>query len=713
MKLRSSLSTLAFRRAPRLAASRAQSLPGGLTTDPLSGAGAAWRSAAALAGLLAVLGCEDLEGAGDDADTGTSLDVGADDADPIDAPDAEPNPWADIEEPTLDLTGLDEVRVRFDLESTDFWGSPWPSDLRRRDDGSPDLTNFPQGSQSLIRAYRASMEGVLDGFSTQPVVTFPLDLAADAPMPFSALPVPAETMNWDSHVQLVELAPRCGRRVPVEVTLDAEGDVFSHRGSLRVAPVLGFVLEPSATYAALVLRTLGNDEGVTIAPDPLVEGLLDGSAGGARALAAWQPLRDCAPNAAIFASTVGAASVFTTQDPVRQTRALRDFVALSDRVNEPQIVSFGPAESQSRPNWTVMAGTYLTPIFQEGTSPYAQPSDGGSLAFDAQGEPIVQRYEEVPFSIAWPPSVTGPLDVLVWVDGTGASQFSHIRNTGAFVEPLARGFAVANFQPQFHAGRGGPGSDEVSSTFNYLNPASGRSVFRQQVADTVYFNRLLRQAESLLPGVPPLNTDRMVYGGHSQGALVGAMLAGVESDYRGYFLNGVGASLAVTIVERKDPLDISNLIGTLLRIRRPIDRFHPVVQLAQMGGDTVDPANYAPAWKGWPGHPDGNHVYFTNGNRDETTHETAINALTIAGDAAPMAPAGWNVDPFGVWTRGEEAAPLRGNRTAQSGRPLTLVSYLRDGSGHFTIYRHAEVMLSAADFMRSAVDDTVPTVAAP
>jgi len=482
------------------------------------------------------------------------------------------------------------------------------------------------------------------------------------------------------------------------------------RGVPRDEPHLGFPLDPGQPYALLLLRTLGNESGYALAQNAVMRRALAGTIEDPTVNDSFAPLRDCFGQLGLAEGVIAGGTVFTTQDPRAEALVLRDHVR-SDAVNAAEVLSFARNDERSAAGYDFWEGQYRTPIYQRGTSPYANDGDGGGLVF-TDGVPEVQRYEDVPFSLAWPTTIEGPFPILVWIDGTGAGRYSHIGDP-PFLEALARGFAVANFQPQFHDDRATPGSDETLSTFNYFNPESGRTVFLQQAIDTVYFHRLLTEWVDRLEGAPALDTERIVYGGHSQGAIVGAIVAGMDDGFDAFFLNGIGAWLTITIVERKDPFDIAELVANTIDTGGPLDRFHPVVAIAQTGADRVDPANWSPFWRGWDANPSGNHVLMSNGNEDTTTHYTSISGVTLAGHAAPMAPAGWNVDPFGVWDGDSETPPLMGNRTAMDGSPLTIGSYLKDGSGHFTIYRDNRVMEMGADFWLTAIEDEVPTANAP
>jgi len=375
------------------------------------------------------------------------------------------------------------------------------------------------------------------------------------------------------------------------------------------------------------------------------------------------------------------------------------------RIDDPEITNWAFSEDGTRDTvFTTYTGTYETPIFQRGDTPYA--AVGGGIRFDESGEPIVQRWEEVPFAVTVPDSGTPPYPVLVWVDGTGASLLGYT-DQGLTQYFTSVGFVVATYQPQFHGDRSGPNADESLHTFNYVNPESGRSVFRQQAADTSYFIRVIRSAFDDVADLPELDTSRLVYAGHSQGALVGAIVAGVETEFEAYLLNGIGGYLSITIVERKDPFDVAEQIRILLSISSYLDRFHPIVALAQLGGEAADPINYAPHWTGWEGHTDGSSMFLINGQLDPTTADRSVNAITIAGGVVPIEDApGWDVDPFDVWDVDPVSLPITSTTTAMDGTPLTIATYLSSTTGHYTIYDEAEPRSMAVNFLLSALEGT-------
>jgi hypothetical protein len=593
---------------------------------------------------------------------------------------------------------------RYDPAGADFFATPWPSDHRVLADGTVDLGSFPRQEVAIVSQIVEAIEGHIVGFSTMPTGYFQLQgQPADG-----ALPPPIDTLSAAAPVQLIALgAESCGERVPIEmqVSMESDGDLFLPGKVLQIAPVPGFVLRQQVPYAFVVLRSLAMASGAPLERPAEWDAYLAGTKTGPIA-DSLEPLRACAAQGEIDLEAIALGTVFTVQDVVGPAGALRDAVADPSYSEAPQIAGWAVDAGLSGSDYTSYTATYQTPIFQTGVSPYAD--EGGDIVFDDDGRPIIQRWEEVPMILITPEG-SGPFPVALWVDGTGWGQWSHVSKS-LTQNLLDAGFAVASYMPQFHGERATAGAEPELHTYNFFNPTSGRNVHRQQAADTSYFIRVLREAVPDQTEAPTLDTSRLVLGGQSQGAQNGAMMAAVEPEVHAVVLNGLASYLTITVLERKDMVDYEALLKALLGIYAEVDRFHPALALLQLGADTTDFHNYASAWKGWEGRPAGAHVFVLNGYNDFTTHPLGMNAITIAGDLAPVDPPGWDVDPFGVWDRQPEALPISGNRSGFDGGDLTQATYLDGVTSHFTIYDLPQERARAVAFLVDALDG-VPTLA--
>lgn len=592
-----------------------------------------------------------------------------------------------------DVVQLPSINVLFSPSDDGFYDFPWPSDLRLNDDGTLNIEDFPSPDAPMVGLYVEVAQTIV-GYSTNPVIYFGFEeLPTEA-----SLPEVAETLTATGDIQLFDVSTDgCGQRFPVEASLIEDEDQFVDELLLAVAPVPGFVLAPSTQYATVILQSFGAADDVqTAVPDSFQE-VLDGTSGHLDLVELYAPLADCMETAGLQADQIAVATVFTTQDPIGELVDMRT-VALQADEQAPALTSWEADGSWPADELVTFSATYETPIFQSGNSPYITR---GGLVFDGAGMPVIQRWEEVPLYISIPNTAVEPIPVMIWEDGTGAVAANHA--TDDWVEVmLDAGFAVVAFDPQFHGQRRAPDINPVLYTFNYMNPEAGRTVFRQQVTDTAYLIRMLREGMGTATGLPQLNTDVFYYSGQSQGAHVGSIAAAVETEIVAYSLNGVGGYFSTTIVERKDPVDINALIQAALQLEEPLDRFHPVTALAQLSGDASDPINFSNRWRGWEGAEAGANVFLINGINDHAVPTGTVNALTISGDVPPIVGYGWDVDPLGLWDMDELDLPIASNTTALDGSDLTIATFLDAEGDHYTVYNNADAQFLAVDFLVEA-----------
>lgn len=596
-----------------------------------------------------------------------------------------------------DLLPADPLMPRFEPEGQGWTRTPWPSDHRVDDQGHPELSDFPGARNPVIADLIDVIERDVEGFGTVPVI----QVAFDRDPTGSALPEPADTLMAESPLQLIELGEGCGTRIPIESIFRPEGDEFTEPHTLLAAPVPGFPLDPTTTYAFIVLRELDQVDGQGTARPDAFDALISGESGESGHERVYAPMLACLSEAGIELDRVAVATVFTTQDPLDEMRRIREVSLDPDDSPRPEVSGWELVDSASNDIFQTYTGVYETPIFQRGETPYV--NEGGGVELDAAGRPIIQRWEEVVMHLSLPVDGAPPFPVLIWEDGTGATPRHHISGE-VFRNAIDAGFAVASFVPQFHGDRSGPDAQPELHTFNFLNPESARSVFRQQVVDTSFFIRVLREGLEGLEAADEIDPSILVYGGQSQGAIIGALVAGVETEIRAYVLNGVGAYMSITLVEVSTPTSYNELLRLFLGVEEPLDRFNPVLGLLQLGAEVADPINYARYWRGWDDHPAGNNIFLTNGFHDDFTPVGTMNAITIAGGAQPIDPAGWEVDPFGVWEVEPAQLPIEGNTEAVDGAPLTIATYLDADTGHYTIYDRIGVRAMATDFWVTSLD---------
>ncbi len=605
--------------------------------------------------------------------------------------------------------------VLLDPELTDGFASfPWPSDARLTDDGAPDVSPFPNhGEGDLIEVYKDAILDLVRGFGTSPLILMRFD-AALAP---GTWPLPEDTLGADSPVSLVNVdtdSPGFGERIPVLLDWRGEAGTYSDSRTLSAFPAAGFVLRPETTYAFVILDSLGDAAGAPLVVPEVLSGWLAGE-GDSTMTEVYQPLASASLAVGIDLSTVAAATVFTTGSTTAELRAIRDFVADPGRLDAPAVLTFDLSEDYNNYGFlTAYEGTYETPIFQRGDPPYA--TEGGGFEFQ-DGEPVVQRHESLLFSLTVPTSEVpeGGFPVVIALPGTAGTPFDHFHPNSATAQGQllsARGVATFGFEPPLHGSRGeDSGAQPDLHSYNFFNPESSRSVFRQEAIDASVAIRFLREA--LAPAHPELqlNTDRLGFFGHSQGAHIGMLLAAVEPELDPVFVNGMGGTLAYTILHRKDPFDIEAVLRDAIgEPEGPMTLFHPVLGLAQLIAEVVDPINYAPEWYLRTPPGEGTSVLQSNGFLDHYTPYPTVNAVAVASGTQLVEPVEWTFTEM-EWTgRDTVEPPFSGNLPDSDGEPVTAGLITRANLGHWVVQEDYYTAWTAAEFLSTGLFEELPTV---
>jgi len=631
-----------------------------------------------------------------DPDTSSPADVAPDVVDvPDRSPDISDNDVS--EEPDVSVDDSDETviyRPIFQPEDESFFSQPWPLDSRLDDDGHPDLSGFP-GVESLTEPFLTAIETGVFGYGLSPVVFFQFD---ELP-PESAFPSTLDSTDPDSPIQLIALERgRCTGRTPIEFRLWAETDGYAPAHTLALSPVPGVVLQPLTTYAVIMRTDLGAPHGETVMP-AVLESVLGETSDYPELEAAFGPLIDCIEAGDLSVEDLAAATVFTTGDPSRELARMAEVASASPgQLDELEWTS----NWRAGPEGTKSASSHLQmPVFQAGEMPY---SEGGGLVLDDAGLPVIQRWDEVPIHIAWPFDREGPFPVVVWVPGSGGDWETTLDYPVA-EWLLQNGVAIAAFDSQFHGDRNPTGADAGLASFNYTNPTAGRNVLRQQAVELLYFLDAIEGADLdiesglQLEGLPSV-------GGHSQGALVGALAAGVDTDQRAYLLAATGGHVALSALGRTQPFDVRQLLEVTFDAE--LDRFHPLMAMLQLGSEVVDPLAYAANWYGSTDTA-GRHVFVVNGDEDAYVPKATVDALTIASALPIAAPAGWSVGQSLEREPSEVAIPATDTVAGHDGSDLTSAVLNIAGEDHFLIYEHGRALALATSFLVTAASGQ-PTI---
>ncbi|MFW5921335.1 MAG: hypothetical protein ACOCUS_05800, partial [Polyangiales bacterium] len=126
-----------------------------------------------------------------------------------------------------------------------FFDLPWPTDLRRTEDGFVDVGGFPRSSSvALLRTYLEAISSEIEGYSTN-VATY---LRFSEPVDPASLPqAPMEALADDASVFIVNVdldSDSFGERHPAVVRYQEEPTLYWPANAVAVRPVYGAPLAP-------------------------------------------------------------------------------------------------------------------------------------------------------------------------------------------------------------------------------------------------------------------------------------------------------------------------------------------------------------------------------------------------------------------------------------------------------------------------------------
>jgi pimeloyl-ACP methyl ester carboxylesterase len=596
----------------------------------------------------------------------------------------------------------------FDPGATDYFDFPFPSDLRL-DGGKVDLTGFPNPfGVPLLDQYVSYGEAVLRGFSANGVAYFRFDRPLDS----SLFPDATKSRSDASNVWILDAdvaSPAFGTRHAAEVTWFAgPGTAYLPDNVLMVRPVPGQPLREGRTYAVVVRRSQLDADGAVLAvPEPLRQ-VLAGEATDPALAGAFEPLVALADAGHLNPFEVGVATVFTVDRYTDELVRIREHIVGAPA---PKITDWKLLDSKK--GYALYEGTYVAPNFQHGEKPYAET--GGGIVFDDNGAPVVAEMETIRVALAVPEGSPpfGAWPVALYGHGTGGNYLSFANASGYKPGKLLtdRNVAVLSIDQPLHGVRWTGGGDVSLLSFNYLNPEAGRSNFRQSAIDFLTLTRVVREGV-VLPGSvavtgedTALDADRITYVGHSHGGLGGVMVAAVEPDVRAYVISGAGAGLAQTVVLRKEPVDIHELLSLILQEKQEVLSFqHPVINLVQTLVDVTDPMNYAPyLLSGELREGKAISVLVTEGLEDPITPPITTESLAAAAGLPVVAPALQLSPGMQAAGAGELSLPISANFKLGGVHPSTAALFQEGGFDHFLIFDSAKGSKLYADFIQSAI----------
>jgi len=592
----------------------------------------------------------------------------------------------------------------------DFYALPFPSDLRRHDDGTLDLSGFPTNAP-IAETVRQLAERDLDGFGLNAAMF----ARFSGPLDPASLPTPAQSMAAGASVYVVDIdpdSPERGQRTPVIASFRPEKTQTISTNRLAVRPFPGFPLADGTTYALVITDRVRSADGGNVVRDADFAALA-GNGGSSRARDVYAPLFAWLdePGDDERADVVSAA-VFTTQHATAIGPALRKGVfgtaapVATDVMPMPISTAFA-----------TYTGAYTAPNFQSGEPAYI--TSGGEIVVGADGAAVVQRMESMRFALTVPSGAVpaGGFPICIYQHGTGGDYTSFI-DDGTAAALAAEGIAVISTDQVLHGPRSG-GVDPQIAFFNFNNPVAGRDNPLQGAADA-WSQMRLAFGLSINDGMRTikLDPDRLFFFGHSQGGITSPAFIAFEPAVKAAVLSGTGGVLYLGMIYKTEPLNFHDLVETLIR-DAPVDEDNPTLALAQMAFERSDGANYARyfvrqpqlAADGTPIPP--RNVFQTEGFTDHYAPIPSIEAFaTSLGPDIAMLPAAQEVT--GLTLRGSkmQAPPFAGN---QHGATNVLGQYAAPAGddGHFVVFDVTAARMQTSKFLGTFATTGTATVVTP
>lgn len=606
-----------------------------------------------------------------------------------------------------------------------FFDLPWPSDVRRNPDGTLDVSEFPQPRENeLVRRYLDAIEADTRGYPINGGTYLRFSTSVDT----DTLPVGGiATQQADASVFLMNVdadSPNVGTRHAVNVTYRDEATRYWPDHCVAVLPVFGIPLEWDTTYAVVVTRDVKPDAGGDYERDLDFEALLGDDASDPDVVAAraiHAPALAALATAGVPEEDILSMAVFTTNAAYNELLVARDFIMEEYELPVADVNEWQPNVSTT--THVEVLGEYgPSPIFQQGEVPYMRSADGGDFEIE-DGVPVVQGEFDARFSLTIPPeTVPMPAEgypIVLYAHGTGGDYRSYARNgVGAML--AAQGIAVMGVDQIHHGDRWPGGGDPSLVVFNVINPRSLRDNARQSALDVVQQARLidgLTVPTTVTGRAAPVtfDTSKIYFYGHSQGGVNGPLFLAIDDQAQGGVLSGAGAVFVIAVVDKTEPVDISDIISLALGlpgvgmdpfVREHMVYEHPLLALLTAWVDVADTASYAHLISTSPRAGfDPKSVLHIEGTSDPFTPPPTHEALALAGRFPQVSPFLAPIPDHQTHGLASVAAPVTGNG-AGGMHTVGLVQY--DG-GHFvSTDPPGEALI--LEFFTSWVENGVPTI---
>lgn len=595
--------------------------------------------------------------------------------------------------------GPPAARMDFTREAG-FFAAPFPCESRRRDDGSIDVSDFPNSTRAdFVSSLLAILGEDARGFGTTSPIYFSFE------RPLSAISrTYAESLEPDAPVFLVSVDPAAPdhlERYPVDVRFAEDGGPFGDANLLSLLPLQGAPLRSGVRYAAVVTTAIGEVERAPQMID-LVDGRRPEGMGDA-AFAEYVAALETLASSGVALDTVAAIAVFRTEDPTAVFAR-----AVTAALERPlPVLEAAPLQTEVFDSLCVYEGALEMPVYQEGTPPFE--IEGGAWVIGDDGAPLLVGTERARIVITVPraamPAAGYPTVVFSRTGGGGdrplvdrgvravAGGEAIGPGSGPAREFARVGFAGVSIDGPHGGVRNVTGGDEQLLIFNVQNPVAMRDNIRQSALELVLTAHVVPDIvldTSDCPGAPAetrFDGGTLVLMGHSMGATIAPLALAFEPRYRAALLSGAGGSFLQNIVYKESPVRVRPIAEALLRVagRWELHEHDPVLMLLQWAGESADPPAYG---RRILREPDGapRHVLMMQGIVDTYILPPIANATSLSFGLDLAGPALDETEP-----RLDAFTPLRDHLPLAMRSAITLpASGNFDGVATAVVTQHAE-----------------------
>lgn len=626
------------------------------------------------------------------------------------------------------------------MPSDRWFDFPYPSDLRRKPDGRLSLATMPNPRNlPLIKGIIQAAEQQ-SGFPVNPTAWFRFS------GPIAAEDGARTLASVDSSrailIALSGEADAVGRPVPIVAQSLAE-DLYVPSNLLALAPVPGFILAPSTTYAFVVFNTFGTDRGGPLEPSSLLGALARGEQpavegfDGAALAANYAPLWPVLTAGGYNPATVVAATVFTTGDSTREMFEMSEEVRGRFDLDLSNL-AVDPDDGATHEGFCELHGTMEVPEFQEGAPPY---NTGGLFVRDDAGNLVEQRRPRIPFVVNLParPMPVGGYPLSLFFHGSGgiSTQVVDRGLDGTTAQGPAwvlahRGIGTAASALPVNPERI-PGASDIAY-LNFANLRAFRDTFRQGILEQrLFLDALLalRIGPGSVASCPGLSlpegetayrfsAEPVLAMGHSMGGMYVNLIAPVEPRIKAVIPTGAGGFWTYFILQTQLVPGAANTLKAILG-SGPLVFTHPALGLVQTAWEPSEPmvgANRLAA-RPLPGHPP-RHIYEPVGQGDYYFPTPIFDAMSLSMENEQAGDIVWPTMQTALTYKalaGLLPYPISRNRpTADgAGRTGVVVQYPGDGiHDPHNIFQHdARVKHQYACFFETFLRDGSAKVVAP